>query len=588
MEYENITFTNNGAVSLETTKNNIVDFFMKFSRTISDKDMENYLSLCWKESPEKTVAIIFNGRDRNNGKKEKNISNRAMIWLKNNKPETYKNNIMTYIDKYGCWKDVMYINFNADMDRYNMFELKLIANKLMEDKELLLKGENVSLCAKWAPSEKDKYDRRKHSATRIAKILFPEEQKYLMQRYRTEYLTPLREKINIVEKKMCNNEWTDIDYEHVPGVAIKRLKNAFMKHDSEGYNKYLSDVRNGVKSIKVTGILPHELVNYYLELSKNVSEREWYNDCNGCTCDCPCNCEKEDKEELEEIKYEINETVELQWKTMVENIKKDGVLNEILPIVDVSGSMFSASNGSVPAQVAIALGLLISECSTGIFKNKVITFSDTPDFHYIEGETLFDRINNITKMNAGTSTNFEATSDLIIDFAKKYGLTQENMPKKLICLTDMQFNSSIGAYDEEAGEAGEDYEAGEYCEAGEDYEAGEVKKPDDKLITLHKTIIEKYKKNNYIAPKFIYWDLSGDNRNNNTFPVSASEEGTAIISGFSEQLLKIFMKYDEFTPEIIINELLQPYINTIVIDEEEFNSNKECYYPIVFNKKGLN
>lgn len=568
MEYENITFTNNGAVSLETTKNNIVDFFMKFSRTISNKELENYLSLCWKESPEKTVAIIFNGRDRNNGKKEKSISNRAMIWLKNNKPETYKNNILIYVDKYGCWKDIMYINFNADMDRHNMFELRLIADKLIEDKERLLKDENVSLCAKWAPSEKDKYDRRKRSATKIAKILFPDEDKYLMQRYRTEYLTPLRNKINIVENKMCKNEWTDIDYEHVPGVAIKRLKNAFMKHDNEGYNKYLSDVRNGVKSIKVTGILPHELVNYYLELSKTANESKWENNFNSCQCRSPCNCEIPEKEE---IVYEINETVELQWRTMVDNIKKEGVLNEILPIVDVSGSMFSASNGSIPAQVAIALGLLISECSTGMFKNKVITFSDTPELHDIEGETLFDRINNITKMNAGTSTNFEATSDLIIDFGKKYSLTHENMPKKLICLTDMQFNSSICAYDED-------------IEDGEDGEDGEDNIGKEKLITLHKIIVEKYKNNNYIAPKFIYWDLSADNRNNNTFPVNASEEGTAIISGFSEQLLKIFMKYDEFTPELIINELLEPYVKNIVIDEEEYNVNKDSYYPIVYNK----
>lgn len=576
MDYENITFTNNGAVSLETTKNNIVDFFMNFSRTISDKDIEKYLSLCWKESPEKTVAIIFNGRDRNNGKKEKTISNRAMIWLKNNKPETYKSNIMTYIDKYGCWKDVMYINFNADMDGYNIFELKLIADKLIEDKALLINGENVSLCAKWAPSEKDKYDRRKHSASQVAKILFPDEDKYLMKRYRTEYLTPLRNKINIVENKMCNNEWTYIKYEHVPGVAIKRLKNAFMKHDNEGYTKYLSDVRNGFKCIKVAGILPHELVNYYLELSKTTREREWYNSFT-CECECPCICEKEEKEE---IKYEINETIELQWRTMVDNIKKDGVLNEVLPIVDVSGSMFSASNGSIPAQVAIALGLLISECSTGMFKNKVITFSDTPELHDIEGETLFDRINNVTQMNSGTSTNFEATSDLIIDFGKKYSLTQENMPKKIICLTDMQFNSSMGRYDEE-------------------YENDDSKKCNEKLITLHKTIIKKYEKNNYIAPKFIYWNLNSDNRNNNTFPVDASEEGTAIISGFSEQLLKIFMKYDEFTPELIVNELLQPYINNIIIDEEEYYIKKECviidgeeyyinkeyYYPIVFNKK---
>jgi hypothetical protein len=42
-----------------------------------------------------------------------------------------------------------------------------------------------------------------------------------------------------------------------------------------------------------------------------------------------------------------------------------------------------------------------------------------------------------------------------------------------------------------------------------------------------------------------------------------------MISGFSEQLLKIFMTYDEFKPDIIVEEILAPYIKEIFVDDTE-------------------
>ena len=532
MSAEEFTSTANGAVALKSTGNIIVDFFMIFSRTISEENIENYMEQCWKLNPIKTIAIIFNGRDRKNGKKEKLISNKAMIWLRNNKPLSYKGNIDIYIEKYGCWKDIMYINFNYSSDKSKSklindniknisqdHELKLIANQLIEDKNRLAYNESVSLCAKWAPSENDKYDKRRKSAFKIAQIIFPDEKK-IMEKYRKEYITPLRKKINIVETYMCENKWSEINYEQVPAIASNRLKGAFMKHDVEGYKKFLFDVKSGLKSIKVCGILPHELVKYYFDESIT----------------------------------EPNETIELQWNTIVNEVKKSGTLDGLLAIVDVSGSMFCASNGSIPAQVAISLGLLISECSSGKFHKKIISFSEEPKFHNVKGDTLFDKIHNIRRIDFGLSTNFEATSDLIIKYGIENNIEQENMPKKLVCLTDMQFNKANN------------------CNK---YSSKFSSKSKQDIETHHKYIIKKYEENNYKAPLFIYWNLNSDT--NEIFPVSSSEEGTAVISGFSEQLLKVFMKYDKFTPEFIIDEILQPYIKDVYIDNIELHKvEKTC------------
>ena len=59
--------------------------------------------------------------------------------------------------------------------------------------------------------------------------------------------------------------------------------------------------------------------------------------------------------------------------------------------------------------------------------------------------------------------------------------------------------------------------------------------------------------------------------NGKSFPIDSKIENTAIISGFSEQLFKIFTKYDDFTPELVLNGILEPYENDVFIDMKEYN-----------------
>ena len=481
----NITLTNNGGVSLKTTNNVIVDYFMLFMRDLDIDTSYDYLEKCWKEDPKKTIAIIFNGRDRDKGKKEKRVSNDAMLWLRKNKFSTYAFNIRKYVEKYGCWKDLNYIAYKLKSKDHN-YELRLFADKLMEDKINLENNKSVSLCAKWASSENDKYDKRRQYAKKIASILYGSKDIHKMEKYRTEYLVPLRKQIDIVEAKLCAEMWGDIDYEKVPSVASNKLKNTFLKHDEQRYKKYLEDVRNNKKKIIV---------------------------------EC--------------------ETTELQWRTIVENVKKSGNLNNSISIVDLSGSMFNAANGSIPAQVAIALGIITAVCCQGQFNNKLITFSEEPEIiklSDVENDIpkLLDSIKIILKTNYGFSTDFIKCNQLIINYANLFNVPKENMPKKMFVFTDMQFNNASNN--------------------------------SRNLETVYKTIIKKYNDKNYDAPKFIFWNLNSDSRE--VFPVNCDTEGTAIISGFSEQLLKIFMLYDDFKPEIVINEILEPYMKEVILGDD--------------------
>jgi hypothetical protein len=539
------TRTENGAVALDTSGNHIVDYFMLYTRTLTKEQNHQFLEKCWAINPQKTVAVIFNGRDRLKGKKEKTVSNQAMLWLREHKPYSYMNNITTYVNKYGRWKDLLYICYenNADSMIHKNYELTLFAEKLREDlselkiqeireadadtekssKSSSKKMNSVSLCAKWAPSENDRNDSRKQFAKKIASILYDKEDSKKMEKYRKEYLVPLRKQINIVETLMCNNEWDKINYEGVPGVASRRLHKAFSNHDSDRYCDYLASVRSGDAKINVTGILPHELANYYVNLRNTQDE------------------------------YEENETIELLWRTIVDNVKGSGVLGNSLAIIDLSGSMFSASNGSIPAQVAIALGIITSQCCKGMFKNKFITFSANPelvslipDAEYAEytekgiEPSLYTCFKSLVNVDFGYNTDFVKCCEMIIKYGREHNINDEDMPKKLFIYTDMQFD-----------------------EATTETEG----KENNTIEILYKTIVKMFKAADYTPPKFIFWNLNSSHKE--SFPVNCKTEGTAMISGFSEQLLKIFMTYDEFKPELIVEEILAPYLPEIFIDDSE-------------------
>lgn len=515
----NISLTDNEGIALKSTNSAIVDYFMVFMRDLDIATSYEYLEKCWVINPKKTVAIIFNGRDRDKGKKEKRVSNDAMLWLRKNKPNTYNDNIKVYVEKFGCWRDINYIAYKLKNIEQKV-ELGMFASKLIEDKNNLINNKSVSLCAKWASSENDKYDKKKHYAKKIASIIYGSKDMNKMKKYRTEFLVPLRTQIDIVEKKLCDKNWSDIKYESVPAIASKNLRNTFIKHDEERYKQYLEDVKNNKKKINVKGILPHELVAVYIN-------------------DFDCST----------FEKSVCDTTEMQWRTIVKNVKSSGNFSNTISVVDVSGSMFNAANGSIPAQVAIALGIITSVCCTGQFKNKLITFSEEPEIIKLSNKidedpdaipTLHECISNLLKMNYGFSTDFVKCNNLIINYANLFNVSKENMPTKMFVFTDMQFNQA-------------------------DSNTRHSNNNNNCVDTIYKIIAKKYNDNNYDVPKFIFWNLNSDSKE--VFPVNCDTEGTAIVSGFSEQLLKIFMNYDDFKPEFVIDEILTPYIEYVTISD---------------------
>ncbi|CAI0457895.1 unnamed protein product [Linum tenue] len=74
-------------------------------------------------------------------------------------------------------------------------------------------------------------------------------------------------------------------------------------------------------------------------------------------------------------------------------MSKKGKLSNCLAVCDVSGSM-----SGTPMEVCVALGLLVSELSEEPWKGKVITFSEKPELHLVQGETLQEKTEFIRRM----------------------------------------------------------------------------------------------------------------------------------------------------------------------------------------------
>jgi hypothetical protein len=208
----------------------------------------------------------------------------------------------------------------------------------------------------------------------------------------------------------------------------------------------------------------------------------------------------------------VDELTEAQWRGMLERLTPEerAHLGSTLTVVDASGSMYGGGRGSpAPIVVALALGLLVSEmCPSEAFKDLVLTFSERPEFHRVTGSTLRDRVANLRKAHWGMSTDFEATFGLILRRAKEFGLKQSEMPQTLLVISDMQFDS-----------------------------AGQV--------TNYEALRAAYREAGYEIPKLVFWNVNGSTAD---FPVAATEAGTALVSGFSVEILRDVLSGEEITP----------------------------------------
>lgn len=346
----------------------------------------------------------------------------------------------------------------------------LIQTALLEDQN--------GLCAKWMP-------RKGVTAAKLRNHMG------LSPKLYRKVLVSLT---NVVEQMMCAKRWEDIDFSKLPSLASARYQKAFWKNAKEQYETYISKLKTGEAKINAGAVYPYDI-------TKSLSRGNV-------------------------------EVATEQWKALPNFL--EGANEMILPMVDVSGSMNTGAGGNPNVtcmDVAISLGLYISERNEGPFKDAFLTFSGSPKLEVLNGD-LKDRYRQLARSEWGMNTNLEAAFRQVLDQAIKHGVSADQMPDKILILSDMQFDEATHSYDRSWGRRTDVPEWNP---------------------TAQQMIEKMYSDAGYKCPKIVYWNIqsrSGD------VPVSFDKMGTALISGFSPAIMTSLLGADEFTPVAIMDKTI--------------------------------
>lgn len=473
--------TENNADALLSSESDVLDLFSTGGvlRGRTPEDIQVKVSRAWDEDPEKTLKTLFYLRDIRGGQGERRTFKIAMKHLANIQKTKIKHLLPLIGEIYGRWDD-LYTFVGTPLEKDALDTLK---SQFEKDLKNLRKGEEVSLVGKWLKGLGSKNESlglaiktRKHFGLTNAE-------------YRKN-LKLLREKIKLIETQLSEKETEGIDFEKVPSLAMQKYRNAFAKLEPEKFEKYLESVEKGEKKINASALFPYDPVRKMLGNGKQPRH---------------------------------DAVAEAQWKALPDYVKGE---NSAIAVVDISESMTWAAQQTVrPLDISISLGIYLAERNHGPFKNKLITFSANPKFVELKGETLYEKISEIPTYYE--NTDIEKVMDLILKVATEHNLDQEQLPKSIVLISDMEFDEGSSNHRQ----------------------------------TYQELFVEKFKNAGYKAPIVVYWNA---NARNDTFHTRKDSKNTILVGGASPSIMQSVLSVFEgktpydFMLEIIMSERYEP------------------------------
>lgn len=218
---------------------------------------------------------------------------------------------------------------------------------------------------------------------------------------------------------------------------------------------------------------------------------------------------------------ELSEQDKLSLDTAWNSLPVFGEAGNTIAVVDGSGSMTWSPNGSVrPIDAALSLGIYFAEHNKGAFAGHFITFSESPRLVEIKGADIAEKARFCSTFNEIANTNLEAVFDLILSAAVRGRVPQSELPERIYIISDMEFDRCIiGGND----------------------------------LTMFAAMRKRYAHHGYTLPEVVFWNVSCRHEN---FPVSMSETGAALVSGFSPAIFDMIAS-GEISPEIVMNSVIE-------------------------------
>lgn len=472
----NKTLTENGGVGYETSGHALLDMNYKVAsyRTADEGTILSDFLKAFAETPELAIKWMFYAGDVREGLGERRL---FKILVKNVLPKYPW--LIKFIPDYSRWDIVTELLGTAVEKEV----VELIKERLDIDLADMKAGKPISLLAKWMPSVNTSSKETVAKANKLCALLGMKPSEY------RKTLSKLRAYSNVIEVKLCKNEWSDVNYEAVPSHANLKYKDAFLKHDEARRREFLGKLTKGEAKINASAAFPHEVVYKYRCQSGEYSST-------------------------------VDPALEGMWK----NLKSIEMTKPMIVVRDGSGSMECPVGGtSVHAlDVATALAIYCSEHAAPGFENEFITFGNKPKLvKFGQKMTLRDKMNLAYREADCSNTDIEATMDLILNVAKSNHMKQDQIPDVLI-ISDMEFDSATT------------------CSC---YSWQRTSTKD--LPTVFESIRQKYKAEGYDLPGMVFWNV---NSRTNAVPLQENKYGLKLLSGFSQNVLNMALsnKLDPF------------------------------------------
>ena len=491
---EEISVTENGAIGYRTTGKALLDINFNISsfRNKTETEIVNKFVDAFYEDKMLAMKWLFYCRDRE-AIGERRTFRVIMNYLAENHSDIAKA-VLELIPFYGRWDDLTCL-LDTDLRKDIV---AIIKKQLNEDAKNMMENKPISLCAKWMPSINASSKETKRKANMLLKDIGMSNKQY------RKVLAKLRKYLNVVEVSMSAKEWNEIDYAAVPSRANLLYNNAFLRNDEERRREYLAKLEKGETKINAGVLFPHDIVHKYSE------GNGWYNRVNPKT----------------------DTTLEELWKALPDYVKDSG---NTICVADGSGSMTTrVGNTNVSAlEIANALAIYFAERSSGQFKNNYITFSRNPKIvDFSKAKTLREKIEIALKHNEVANTNIEAVFDLILKTAISKKMTQEDLPKNILILSDMEFDSCAECSSSQFSNRN-----------------GWSSRPNK---TLFKVFAERYAEHGYKLPRLVFWNICS---RTGTIPVKENDLGVALVSGFSPAIVNMVLSNSTDPFECLLEQL---------------------------------
>ncbi len=461
------TRTENGAVALNTTGNACLDLFGTIG-SLREADENRVCSLfaeAFREDPLFATKIVFYARDVRGGLGERKTFRIILRYMAEKHPGALEPNL-DLIGVFGRYDD-LYCLIGTPLEDAMWAAMK---KQFEEDLKNLNQGNAISLLAKWiktadASSEK----------TRALGIKTAQKLGYPVYNFK-RIVRSMRKHISIVECLMSAKRWDEIKYSEVPSRAMMIYRKAFLRHDEERFKEFITKAVSGQEKINSATLYPYDIVEKIL------------------------------------YKKEDSEVLEAQWKQLPDYV--EGGANAIV-MADVSGSMYGR-----PMATSIGLAIYFAERNRGDFHNLFMTFSGNPEVVAVKGETLAQKISNVSKASWAMNTNLERAFERVLEIAEQGHVSKEDMPKSIIVISDMEIDA---------------------C--------------GDKSWTFYDKMAKRYKERGYEIPNVVFWNV---NSRHDIFHADKTRKGVQLCSGQSVAVFKQLISCIGCTPI----EMMQQIINS--------------------------